>query len=173
MFPSWEQILELKYSNTPFKGLNLGEIYAIMCKFYFPGIIKHHSLKISLGYQYRNYGTYTYSDLIDLPRGALTNETKEMKTLFLDYKMPLAYPDLSIPNFIYIKRIKANLFCDYAFYNDIDKTKKYNSTGIETTMDFHLFRFIAPFDAGLRITYNSLNKHFSTELLYQIKFDNL
>lgn len=173
MRPRWGQILEMKYANNPFEGLDLGEIYALTGKFYFPGIIKHHSLKLSLGYQYRNYGTYTYSDFIELARGATSIKNKEMKTFFIDYKMPLAYPDFSIPNIIYIKRIKANLFYDFSQYQYLNQKTKFRSTGIETTMDFHLFRFIAPFDAGLRVTYVPTNKHLYPELLYQIKFDNL
>ncbi len=169
----WGQLLEFRYSNTPLKGLNLGEIYSLSSKLNFPGIIKHHSFRVSLGYQKKNYGTYVYSDFISLPRGMQAIRNKEMKTIFLDYKLPLIYPDISLPNFIYIKRIKANLFYDYALFNNFNNISKFQSMGIEATMDFHLFRFIAPIDAGLRITYSLINKHTNTEFLYQIKFDNL
>jgi len=173
MRPRWGQIIELKYYNTPFYGLNLGEIYAISANFNFPGIFKHHSLKLSLGFQNKNYGTYTYSDIIAFPRGAPFIQNKKMKTLFVDYKLPVAYPDFSIPNIIYIKRIKANLFLDYAKFINNNNSNTYKSIGIEATSDFHLFRFIAPIDAGLRFIYKPDKKHISTELLYQIKFDNL
>ncbi|OIO99480.1 MAG: hypothetical protein AUJ97_08795 [Bacteroidetes bacterium CG2_30_32_10] len=173
MRPRWGQTVELKYYNTPFKGLNLGEIYAISSNFNLPGIIKHHSLKLSIGFQNKNYGTYTYSDIIAFPRGLTSIKNQKMKTLFVNYKLPLAYPDFSIPNIIYIKRIKANLFYDYAVFINNSKSNTYKSIGTEVTMDFHLFRFIAPIDAGLRFIYAPDKKQISTELMYQIKFDNL
>jgi hypothetical protein len=173
MRPRWAQSLNCRYSNTPFSGLNLGEIYAVSGRFSFPGVFRHHSFRLSFGYQHKNSGAYSFSDLVVLPRGASTFRNSEMNTVFFDYKLPLAYPDVSIPNIIYIKRIKANLFYDYAKYINVGNNNVFQSSGIEATMDFHLFRFIAPIEAGCRITYSPMSKHYLAEVLYQIKFDNL
>jgi hypothetical protein len=89
----------------------------------------------------------------------------------------LFYPDLSISPVLFIKRIKADLFYDYAenIYKSANNETVFNfpnSTGVDITADFYPFRMIFPFEAGLRSIYFPGSRNISYQLVFNINLNN-
>jgi hypothetical protein len=146
---------------------------------YFPGILKNHSLRIRWAYQNQegyknNIGSpntklYLFSSPTFFPRGYSYRGFENLTTFSAEYRFPVIDPDLVLGRFLYIKRIKANLFADngYGFtkynwteikdgkllkYSGSD-IKNYTSLGIDLTAQFHFLRFSQQFDVGFRAIY--------------------
>ena len=51
---------------------------------------------------------------------------------------------------------------------DAGHEKTYQSTGLDLTFDFHLFRWFVPLEAGLRTIYFPQSKTVGFEFLYSI-----
>jgi len=114
------------------------------------------------------------------PRGFESYPNEEKSTLIqLNYSLPLMYPDLSFGPILNIKRIKANIFSDFGSSNelnyflvtsiddptqsgvqDITRDVKYNSYGVELTIDFNIMRFPSELEMGVRYVYTTANEIF-------------
>ncbi len=173
MYPKWGQIVDLNYKSTPFNENSLGTIFSFESVMYFPGIINHHSFKLCLGIQKRHPGSYRFPVLIFYPRGFSNQYNEKLYSFLVNYKFPLLYPDLHLSSIVYLKRIKANLFFDYAKGKENDIKHFYKSTGIELTADLHLLRFIAPFQMGIRTIYKPDFNTFNYEFLFSVNFDEI
>lgn len=138
---------------------------------YLPGIGVNHNLKFLFAFQkelLRN--RFQYSDNFEYPRGYSPFINDEVEKLSIDYGLPIAYPDWGFGGITYFKRIRANLFYDYGqskFYL-LNKTTKYESTGIELLFDNTFFN-AAPVSFGFRGTY-LLRKHPNTKEKNTISF---
>ncbi|MFA6924611.1 MAG: hypothetical protein WC223_10200 [Bacteroidales bacterium] len=176
MRPRFGQVISVNYKNA---HDFYGEIFAVQSYFIFPGICKHHSTKIDFEYQKNNslysHSGYIFENIINLPRGFIfTEDIYEIKKFSFDYKFPLLYPDLKIGSLFYIKRIKLNLFTDYASIdNSVSMKNKFNSYGAELTSDIHIFRFFIPLDIGLRYSYVPLNKTYTVDFILALNLSNL
>lgn len=184
MAPRWGQTLDINYRHTPFGGNNLGKLGSVATNLYFPGFVRHHSLRIYGAYQKRENGDYIYSNLVNFPRGYFSCYAfQEINSLAINYKLPLLYPDLSIGPFAYIKRIKTNLFYDYAmngylYFNDVSgkhETASYymRSFGAELTADMHILRLLLPVDTGARFAFRPDNNSLSVEFLFSVNLNSL
>jgi hypothetical protein len=122
---------------------------------YLPGILKHHSLLLTGAYLLQGKtGRYTFSSPVNLVRGFTgVLGYRNFARLSVDYKFPVAYPDLRLGPVLYLQRIKANLFYDYGYAGFTKKNLTYNLLGVEITNDVHLLNFIAPIDIGFRYLY--------------------
>lgn len=69
--PRWGQTLSANYRTTPFGGQLTGEQWGIQANLFFPGLAKHHSLRLRAGYQEQARGTYQFSSIVFFPRGQL------------------------------------------------------------------------------------------------------
>ncbi|MEI6435642.1 MAG: hypothetical protein WCP32_12410 [Bacteroidota bacterium] len=92
----------------------------------------------------------------------------EMVSLQFNYKFPILYPDFSIGSVLYLKRVKMNLFYDWTKGLENQSATIYQSTGAELTFDFHLLRFVAPFEMGVRTLYYPDSAGWGWEFLYSI-----
>ena len=169
MFPQWGQVFYFRFSNTLFSETK-SNILGIAGNFYFPSLFKHHGTKLYWAYQKKKQGDYTFSNIVNYPRGFVHLANDELYSFAVNYKFPLFYPDASIGQLIYFKRIKLNLFYDQAFGFIDDIKSNYNSCGAELTSDFHLFNFPFLIDAGLRTIYLPKQEKFKTEFLISIDF---
>jgi len=172
--PRWGQTLDLNFRHTPFGDNNLGTIGSVESMLYFPGIARHHSLRIYGAWQKRQSSDYTYANLINFPRGYYINYSfKEVSSLGINYKLPLLYPDLSFGPVAFIKRIKTNLFYDYALGKYGVHNYYMHSYGAELTADFHFLRLLLPVDAGARFAYRSDNNSLTVEFLFSVNLSGL
>jgi hypothetical protein len=168
LMPRWGQLLEINYRHTPFDGDTANSIFAAEMALYFPGLVRHHGFKFYGGYQDRGHDDYYYSSLISFPRGFAGIYSDQALSGSLAYVFPVACPDWSIGPLIYLKRIKAAVFYDYALLFDRSPDQSYYSTGLDLTFDFHLFRNFVPLEAGLRTIYLPQDNRFTFEFLYSL-----
>ena len=153
VYPKWGQNLDIQYRHTPFAGNDMGAVFGIGGNLYFPGIFRHHGIRIYGGYQRRwdnlVYG-YKFANLITFPRGTEAIFTPEVASLSLNYKFPFLRLDASLGSILYIKRFKLNLFCDWAHGYGGSDNEELLSTGFELTSEMHILRFLAPFELGVQ-----------------------
>ncbi len=169
----WGQIIEGNFQSTPFNGVNVGKILGFRTRMYFPGLLKHHSVKIDNEYQYKWKGEryesssddlylhfYRFGNYYNYARGYINYTNDELYSLKVNYMFPLWNPDLSIPGLLYAKRITTNLYFDYSrssltYYlasnaQKIKVTNEYKSIGAEFLCETHIFRFLFPINIGYR-----------------------
>lgn len=183
LMPRWGHQLDLVFKHTPFAGNDLGTLKGIQSVVYFPGLGKNHGIRIYQGYQEKTFvQNFGFSNFIRSPRGVQWYQNNRMYSLAADYRMPLVYPDLSIGKLVYLKRIKNALFYDYAWYSVPVKDRNHetkpnghqfmvHSLGMDLTSDFHVLRFFAPLEAGIRSVYLPQTNSFAFNLLFTVDFN--
>ncbi|MDP4280540.1 MAG: hypothetical protein Q8867_00180, partial [Bacteroidota bacterium] len=178
IYPRWGQTFFFVYRSTPFTKNDMGSVLGIETRFYFPGMFGHHGIRIYGAFQnHYNPGTlsYRYADVITYPRGYYDIFDPKIYSLSFNYAMPLFYPDWSLGSLLYFKRVRMNLFFDYAEswsvnYQERFTSGVYKSTGVELTTDFHLLRFLYPIALGMRSTYFPHDNSWGFELTYSISY---
>jgi hypothetical protein len=189
-FYRWGQTISAEAYTTPFESDYYGTLWAVRSTLYFPGIFKQHYLFFRGAYQESDTGfeewSYTFRNTIFKPRGYSYPSSETFMTLSGNYSLPLWYPDIAIGPILNIQRIKANLFYDYGlstgrtYYNNpvdneiyFSSGDEYQSVGIETTVDFNLFRFLPKFELGFRATYISANRSNNAGPVYEFLIGNI
>ena len=168
--PKWGQNIGITYRHLPLDNLLNGENLYVRSVFYFPGVINNHSLTISANWQ-NNSGVYNFD--IDLPRASgfanLAPLNLISNTLLIDYRFPIAYPDLELGPLAYIKRIKGGFFTDF---ENIAEGNKFHTFGAELRADMNLLRYFLPnFDLGGRIIFSNQNSNRSPVFEFGINFN--
>jgi hypothetical protein len=178
IYPSWGQRISLSYTHTPGIDKQFGKLWSAEAELFFPGVFKHHSIRINTGYQKQQPQNFLLPiNRITFPRGYESSIAHEMFRLSSNYTFPVIYPEFSLSWIIYIKRLSANFFYDTSYGEKIWQIKEgerkfytgmYNSMGLELFMDIHLFRFLFPFKIGIRNSYLPVWNEFDFELLFSI-----
>ncbi len=172
MYTRFGQALDLNLRTLPFHEGG-GSLYAAESYFYLPSFVRHHGLGLYAAYQQRNSHGDIFSSLISYPRGIIGQRNEKLWSFRLNYKMPLAYPDWTINGLLYLKRLKATFFFDYARGFNDQQWQEYKTCGAELSADLHLFEMIAPMDVGLRSIYLPEAKNWRFEFLLRIDFVSL
>lgn len=183
VFPNFGFIADVVYKHTPIGKTDLGGLFLGQSIIYLPGLISNHGIKFYSGIQDKNLSSdYSFSELIRYPRGYGKINTTRTYSLSGDYKMPLFYPEWSVGNLVYLQRVKASLFADFAILNGniyddgmISGTfhKNISSFGIELTGDMNFLRFYAPIEMGTRASYLPEFKRVYFDFLLSIDFNSL
>jgi hypothetical protein len=169
IFPRWSQELKLNYNYTPFvNGPN--SIMSGQMTMDFPGIGKHHGLRLYGAYQKKHETFYPFPDYIVFPRGYTMIDRNEIYSFSAMYSMPLFYPEWQVKHLMYFKRFKTTMFYDYAQSSDLQLPRIFSSVGLDLTSDFSLFNLIAPLDAGLRSIYIPETGKMKFEILFSLNF---
>jgi hypothetical protein len=172
LFPKWGQQIQFDFENTPFEEVN-NSIFAGQATLDFPGLFRHHGLRLYTGFQKKIENYYTFADKIIFPRGQEDIFRDEMVSCSALYSLPLFLPDWQIGHFIYIKRVKSAFFYDFLKSYGKASPDFFSSTGMDITMDFSLFNFVAPFDAGLRSIYIPESGEFKFQFLFSINLNSI
>ncbi|MCK5029088.1 MAG: hypothetical protein KAR57_05600 [Bacteroidales bacterium] len=177
IIPKLGLIFDLNLFNTPFDKEIFGYLYNIDATFYLPGI-KNGGLKINTGYQYQNPRLYLFNSNFNFPRGIQNKRTEKLAKIYSDYVFPIAYPDWNLGSLLYLKRIRADIFLDYAFnsYRSTNQPQtaynwpkeNYVSFGMELTADYHLLRMMFPLNSGVRVGYAPTENEFFVEFLFGV-----
>ena len=146
--PRWAQVLRFRYTQTPFGGHYTGNFLSADGRFAVPGLLRHHALVLESGYQ-RQHGSYTFSNAIRFPRGYQPYTGANLTKYSATYEIPLFYPDFSLGQLAYIKRISGNLFYDYGQVGSV----LYRSTGVEAVFDTNFLHFPPALRIGVRYAY--------------------
>ncbi len=167
--PRWGQALSVTYRNTPFGGSLKAEQWGAQANLFFPGLVKHHSLRLRGGYQQQaRNGTYRFSPLVFYPRGQAYVSDDQILAGSAEYRLPLADTHWSLGRLLYIQRIKATGFVDgVRGQSSIDqrdrsgrllgsdtRTQLYGTTGVDLSFVFNALRLRTPFELGVRTLYN-------------------
>jgi hypothetical protein len=139
----------------------------------FPGVAENHGLRLYGGYQKKIDTYYSFSDYINFPRGYDDIFPNKVYSFSACYSMPLLLPDWRLGHFLYIKRFKAALFYDWAKSTDFNIPEYFSSSGLDLTMDFSLFNFVAPFDAGIRSIYFPETGKMKFQVLFDLNLNSI
>ena len=173
MFPKWGQNFDINLRHTPFTGNDMGSVFGISGNLYFPGIFRHHGIRIYGGYQRRwdnlVYG-YQFANQISLPRGTEAIYPEKLVSVSANYKFPFLRLDASLGSVLYIKRFKLNLFYDWAHGWEPLEDTFLKSTGFELTSELHILRFVAPFELGVQGVYLPDENRWVWRFLWGISF---
>ena len=173
IYPKWAQVLDFNYCFAPFNKDIYGSELSLKTAFYFPGIFPNNGIKIRVETDKQESQKYLYGNFSSLPRGYSNIIAKGITFLSGDYVLPLIYPDFNVASLLYLKRIRASLFYDYAqgpgnslykvtsnglipFY-DNPETESIKSFGIELYADFHIFRIPYMISGGIQSAWKSIN----------------
>ena len=184
IYPRWAQTIDINYCFAPFDRSIYGSAVALKTAFYFPGLFANNGIKIRLEVSKQDPGKYLYSNFSTLPRGYNDIIAEEIKFLSADYVFPLAYPDFNLASLLYLKRIRAGLFYDYAagpgnsiytytskglapLYDD-SETESFKSFGIQILADFHVLRIPFMISGGVQAAWKDLKTTPSLQLLFNI-----
>lgn len=185
----WGQSIQLKYRHTPHSRNDVGAMWGAAMRFYLPGLLKHHNMRMDVGYQQKQpgdfYGTgnngvqyrYLYSDFLTMPRGVNKQMNDQLFVAKANYAFPMVNPDMAVGSILYLKRITANLFYDFAIGHMTQqliaggfqhRSFTSQSTGVELMGETHFFQFLVPVELGYRFV--SMPSHNSTahELMLNI-----
>ena len=168
LYPRWGQYFTTTFRHSPFGKNDYGSIVSAGTRFYFPGLMLHHGLRVDVNLQVKDPGQYAYSNQIVMPRGYIYVNANKLTCFALNYKFPFAYPDFSFGPLVYLKRLKANLFYDGGIATTHGQSQILRSTGVEITSDLHLLRFIFPIDIGFRFGYRPIEKQYFSDFLFSI-----
>jgi hypothetical protein len=182
----WGQVLDISYRHTPFGGGDMGNVFATRLALFFPGLLRHHSLRLIGSFQSRQDGerlnqtiNYTFSNQIVYPRGISGRYDDQAVAFSADYAFPIIYPDWRIPHLVFIKRVSSNIFYDYAFVRYSEQVtsgeaRKFegslSSMGIDIMAHTHLFRFFFPIDMGVRAYMPSDQESVQFQFLWSVSF---
>jgi hypothetical protein len=181
IYPRWGQSFDYIFSSFPADKEIYGTISTFKTRFYFPGFLRNQSVK--LGYQYEKQvlppSNRILGNRADLPRGFNDFISLNYRLYTADYALPLFYPDLDLPGFLYIKRIRGGVFYDYAVGNGNyyparitnkfhDYKEIFSSYGFELLADFHVLRIPFLISAGIQTAWKNTNEPPAVQALFRI-----
>lgn len=166
--PRWGQTLSVNWRTTPFGGRLNGDQWGVQANLFFPGLGKHHSLRLRGGYQQQIQGNYRFSALVFYPRGQGYVSDDKIAAGSAEYRLPLADTHWSLGRLVYLQRIKAGVFFDAAqgqsqvevrdVYGRLrgyeTQSRSYQTAGVDVSFVFNVLRLRTPFEAGFRTIYN-------------------
>ncbi|MEG1865505.1 MAG: hypothetical protein RR331_01345 [Bacteroides sp.] len=168
--------LRLQWLTSPFNTENYGSLTAARLTTYFPGLVRNHALMLRLGYQYQaldGKSLYLPQRIVDKTRGYnYLYQTRQQWAAKADYAFPLFLPDWSLGTFAYIRRLRANIFCDYT-RNQASRHSGWStqsSLGTDLTFDWNVFRMNYPLTTGVRLIQPLDYGKFQAEMLFSVTF---
>lgn len=180
IFPRWGVNFYFKMASAPFESENLGNLYSYRVGLIVPGLLSNHGLSMRLCYQNQDVDRYYFSNTFSLPRGyGGSYRSNYYRAAFIDYSLPVAYPDFNLSWIAYLKRVRLNMFYDFAennqmFFikgttNKVFRKTSYSSAGVDCLFDLNLLRSTFPITAGARFAYNK-DKSTSFTYVFAISF---
>jgi hypothetical protein len=170
--PVWGQSVDVSYRHTPFGGPYSGELLSINGTFWFPGILRHHSLFLQGSYELQNPHDYRFPSQALFARGYEYVFSKTLWKGGFNYTFPIYDPDWNLFHVLHFKRFYANLFGDYARGGK----EYYRSAGLELCSEMYFFSIEVPFILGVRGFYrfdqhDHYKKPYGFEFLFGIGMD--
>ena len=152
--PPFGHSLTLAYHHAPLQiGEYGGALFAVSAGVYFPGAVRHHSLRLSAAYEEQDPSPYRFESEFRFPRGYDFVFHRKLAKVSVDYALPLAYPDAALGRLAYLKRLSLNVFFDYGRGVDPGRQQDYRSAGMDLLADVNLFRLPVTINLGLRLVY--------------------
>lgn len=160
IYPRWGQVIDMRASFVPGGSDRYSPLKGFTATFFFPGLFRNHSLMLTAGYENQKpVKTSIFNNINTFPRGFDGLVSAELEKISADYTFPIWYPDLSAGRFLYLKRIRGDVFYDQSIsYGTYEEKYHYfyepkevlKSTGGEFLMDFYLLRIPYEISSGVR-----------------------
>ncbi len=170
--PSFGYTVELNYKTDIFGEVKAGTIASAESVVYLPGIFRNHGIQLYGGIQKLTKGNLYYSTLLSYPRGYVGSVTNNAASASINYRFPIAYPDMSIGSLLYLKRMRGTLYADYLSIGSRSK-QEYGSIGYEMLFDSYWLRLVAPVSIGFRYVNILKENRERYEFLFSVNFDDL
>jgi hypothetical protein len=151
--PRWGQTLSVNLRHTPFGGTFQGGLFAAIGNLYFPGLGKHHSLRIRAQYQQEDQSNYRFTSPVLFPRGHEYTSHSQFYSASAEYRLPLFNPDWALGRWFYFRRFNGGLFYDFGQGEARQGTRQYQSVGVDLTTEFCFMRLPVPLEMGMRTLY--------------------
>ena len=178
--PAIGQVIDLNYHSSPTANSNSYPVWTLEGTLYFPGLVRHHGIRVYGGFQHKQSPGNSSSDYIFYPRGYMNLQNNQLFCFKSDYVLPLFYPDWSLGRVTYLKRISLRMFYDQAWATVpvINQTNNlyriaFGSAGGEWTADCNFLRLYVPVKIGARTSYLISQHKLFSELLLSINFGAL
>ncbi|RAK68290.1 hypothetical protein [Hymenobacter edaphi] len=157
--PRWGQALLLTGRLTPFgRGLDARQWGAIG-SLYFPGIGKHHSLRLRGGYQHQQQREYQFAPAVFFPRGSSYISFDRLNVGSAEYRLPLFDAHWAAGRWLYVQRFKGTAFVDVARGRSQTSrgpvARDYRTVGGSVSVVFNVLRLRTPLETGLRAVYDT------------------
>ncbi|MCC8019078.1 MAG: hypothetical protein LIO85_04825 [Rikenellaceae bacterium] len=172
--PRFGYALRISQTFTPLNEY-FGGITSAYGRIYLPGILPHNSLMVRAAAQKQTTSLYNFRQKDIFPRGADYSYSPDRYGAFtVDYQIPLCYPDGGINSVLYIRRIRANVFYDFARFRQVGGTwdiankkviidqrhwKNINSYGLDITFDIVPFRLPSSTDTAVTLSIYKPSDH--------------
>lgn len=180
LLPDWGIVTDISFRHSPLGKVNVGNLISGQFRAYLPGLSANHGFTLYAGIQQRVRGEkYGFGDVVRMPRGWNSANNNQFTSVSAEYRLPLFYPDKNIGRWVYIRRVKAAFFGDYAWLSgNIYKngniegsfSREVSSVGLDLTTDINVLRLYAPASAVLRTIYIPEKNRFNFEFLFSIDF---
>lgn len=179
--PKFAQKFDLRFKTAPWNnsGIDYSKMVSAYFDTYFPGLFPCHSTRVYLGFTDHGSAQNILDDEILFPLGYTKPLYRSLAVSKIAYRFPLAYPDFSIPGFLFVKRVSSSFFADFAtvsiqskpgFLSPTDAFKQSNteylSYGAGFTFLYHLFNWKIPLNIGFYGGY----KQKEEEMFYGVSF---
>jgi hypothetical protein len=117
IYHPWAQVLNMEYQHIPYGGNKewLESHFNINATLYCPGLAKHHSFHLCVGYHHEkwqcNKKNIEYELKKRVPAFYTLESQRYLQRPFIQvhYHLPICYPDWCLGNFLYIKRLRADV----------------------------------------------------------------
>lgn len=172
IYPRFGQNIQLVFRHSPLANEPSDQFFAA-ANMYFPGLFKHHGIKLYAAYQQENSGFYSFGNLVSVARG-YNNLFFDQKSSFkLDYVFPIVYPDINLPTFFYLQRLRGGFFADHFIGQSNKNSISLSSAGAELYSDWYFFNLPAPVILGGRFSRAFDKDEWVAEFLFGININAL
>ncbi len=184
IYPRIAQVVDLAFTFYPFDREIYGNDITLRTAFYFPGFFRNNGIRIRYENETQVLEKLLTFNRINLPRGYKDIISEDLEFASIDYVAPVICPDINIGRLLYLKRIRAGLFFDYAKgsgnYHLItvdgrlvvdsfrDYAETFSSFGIELISDFHVLRIPYQISAGVQAAWIRGEKSPALEMVFNI-----
>lgn len=142
------------YRHTPFGSDYTSRQGVVLGAAYLRGLFAHHALVLDAARQEQRPENYRFGSYVLFPRGYNSRYHDILTRAGATYHLPLAYPDLALGNWLYLRRVQGYLFGDVgrgASQNGGASTD-YRSAGGAVTVDVSPFGLRATLRTGVRVS---------------------
>ena len=156
------------WRTTPFGTGLAARQWAAQGSVFLPGLWRHHALRLRAGYQWQDQLQYQFAPAVSFPRGEGYTSFDHLGAASVDYFLPLGYPHWELGRLLYVQRLRATVFGDFAQGNDFRGAAaqlSYRNVGGDVLVLFNVLRLRTPVEAGVRVVYRAAVRQWVVEPL--------
>lgn len=114
IYPRFAHVFDFNYSFYPFDKDIYGSFLTMRTALFFPGFFRNNGIRFRYEADKQYIEQISMWNRINYPRGYRNIASENLHFLSADYVTPLGYPDLNVMSLLYLTRLRADLFYDFA-----------------------------------------------------------